>query len=384
MEKSSMLRWGTACLLIFSLSIVPVGAAEKKPHKVGVSLEITGAASFLGEPERNTLVMIEERVNKEGGINGHPLKLIIYDNATDSTKHVMALKRLIEQDEVVAIIGASTSGNTLAGIPIIEKAAVPSISLAASVKIVEPVKKWVFKTPKTDALNITKLLTHAKKMGYKKVAIIHSDSGYGVSGKEEFDKIAPKMGFTIVGSETFGDKDTDMTAQITKIKASGAEAIVAYSASPAGSIICKNHKQLGMKARLYHSTGWASQQYVDLAGDAANGVFLSSGRFLVMDQIPYWSPYLPVLEMYKNDYENKFKLKVNEFGGHAWDAIMIIMKALEKVGPDKDKIRNEIENTKNFLGINGYFNYSPTDHNGLDLSSFVMIEVVNQKFKLIE
>ncbi len=384
MEKSSILKRGIMWLLVFSFMVAPVWAADKKPYVVGASLEITGAASFLGEPERNTLAMIEERVNKEGGIDGHPLKLILYDNATDSTKHVMALKRLIEQDQVVAIIGASTSGNTLAGIPIIEKAAVPSISLAASIKIVEPVKKWVFKTPKTDALNITKLLNHAKKMGVKKVAIIHSDSGYGVSGTEEFDKIAPKMGFTIVASESFGDKDTDMTAQLTKIKASGAEAIIAYSASPAGSIICKNHKQLGIKAKLYHSTGWASQQYVDLAGDAANGVLLSSGRFLVMDQIPYWSPYLPVLEMYKNDYESKFKLKVNEFGGHARDAIMMILKALEKVGPDKTKIRDEIENTKNFLGINGYFNYSPKDHNGLDLSSFVMIEVVNQKFKMIE
>jgi len=385
MKKSPILIRGLMCMFITLFLVVNFAwSAEEKPYKVGVSLEITGAASFLGEPERNTLMMIEERVNKEGGINGHPLKLIIYDNATDSTKHVMALKRLIEQDEVVAIIGPSTSGNTLAGIPITDKAAVPSISLAASIKIVEPVKKWVFKTPKTDALNITKLLGHAKKMGFKKVAIIYSDSGYGVSGKEEFDKIAPKMGFTIVASETFGDKDTDMTAQLTKIKASGAEAIIAYSASPAGSIICKNHKQLGMKARLYHSTGWASQQYVDLAGDAANGVLLSSGRLLVMDQIPYWSPYLPVLELYKTEYESKFKLKLNEFGGHAWDAMMMILKALEKVGPDKAKIRDEIENTKNFLGINGYFNYTPKDHNGLDLSSFVMIEVVNQKFKLIE
>ena len=278
MKKRLILNCAIMSIFILSFSLVQlVGAAEKKPYKVGVSLEITGAASFLGEPERNTLVMLEEKINKEGGINGHPLKLIIYDNATDSTKHVMALKRLIEQDEVAAIIGPMTSGNTLAGIPIIEKAAIPSISLAASNKIAEPVKKWVFMTPKTDTMNITKLFTHAKSLGFKKAALIHSDSGYGMSGKEQFEIIAPKMGFSIVAMESFGDKDSDMTTQLTKIRASGAEAIIAYSASPAGSIMVKNLRQLGMKARIYHSLGWASQEYVDLAGEAANGIFLSAG-----------------------------------------------------------------------------------------------------------
>ncbi len=381
--KKKILVIAIACL-VFGLTFMPNAfSADKRPYKVGVVLSITGPASFLGEPERKTLVMVEELVNAQGGINGHPLKLIIYDNATAATKHVMALKRLIEQDQVCAIIGPSTSGNTLAGIPIIEKAAVPMVSLAASIKIVEPVKKWVFKTPKTDKLNITKLLQHAKKMGYKKVAVIHSDSGYGKSGEEQFVKIAPAMGFKVVGNESFSDKDTDMSPQITRLKARGAEAIIAYSASPAGSIIVKNCKQLGVTAQLYHSTGWASQKYVDLAGTAANGVVISSGRFLVMDQLPYWSPYRPVLELYKSEFEARYKLAVNEFGGHAYDAAMLVLNALEQYGDDKVKIRNSIENTQNFLGINGYFNYSPQEHNGLDLSSFVMIRVENMRFKFI-
>ncbi len=381
MRKSVL---GFLLLFIPSLLLTAAWAAEKTPFKVGASIEITGAASYLGEPQRNTLVMLEEKINKEGGINGHPLKIIIYDNASESTKHVMGIKRLIDQDDVLAVIGASTSGNTLAGIPIIEKAAVPSISLAASGKIVEPVKKWVFMTPKTDTMNVTKLLTHAKGLGLKRAALIHSDSGYGMSGKEQFEQIAPKLGFTIVAMESFGDKDSDMTTQLTKIKAKDAEAIIAYSASPAGSIIVKNWKQLGMKAKLYHSLGWASQEYVDLAGEAANGVYLSAGRMLVIDQIPYWTPFRPVLETYRRDYEEKFKMKFNEFGGHAWDAIMLIASGLEKYGADKEKIRTHIENTKNFLGVNGYFNFSPTRHNGLDLSALVMIEVVNNKFKLAE
>jgi len=371
--------------LVLALGFAYKGdCADNKPYKVGAVLSITGPASFLGEPERQTLELIKEKVNAQGGINGHPLDLIIYDNATEATKHVMALKRLIEQDQVCAIVGPSTSGNTLAGIPIIEKAGIPNVSLAASVKVVEPVKKWVFKTPKTDALNIRKLLGHAKKMGYKKVAIIHSDSGYGKSGEEQFVKIAPEMGFEVVGAESFSDKDSDMTAQLTRLKAKGADAIIGYSASPAGSIIVKNMKQLGMTAQLYHSTGWASQKYVDLAGEAANGVMVSSGRFLVMDQIPYWSTYKPVLEVYKSEFEAKYKLAVNEFGGHAWDAMMLVLMALEKHGDDKAKIRDAIENTKNFLGINGYFSFSPKDHNGLDSSSFVMIRVENMKFKLAE
>ena len=371
--------------LVMGLMLTPMNAwAEKKPYKVGAVLAITGPASFLGEPERQTLELIKEKVNSQGGINGHPLELVIYDNGTEATKHVMAVKRLIEQDQVCAIIGPSTSGNTLAGIPIIEKAGVPAISCGASIKITKPVKKWVFSTPKADALNITKLLTHAKKMGYKKAAIIHSDSGYGKSGEEQFVKIAPAMGFEVVGVESFSDKDSDMTAQLTRLKAKGAEAIVAYSASPAGSLIVKNMKQLGMTAQLYHSTGWCSQKYIDLAGEAANGVMVCSGRFLVMDQLPYWSSYRPLLQFYKQDYQEKFNLTVNEFGGHSWDAMMLILNALEKFGDDRAKIRDSIENTRNFLGINGIFNFGPDKHMGLDLNSYVMMRVEDMKFKLVE
>jgi branched-chain amino acid transport system substrate-binding protein len=383
--KGKSLRFALAFLLVLSFAFVyPAWAAERVPYKVGASLEISGPASFLGEPARNTLTMLEEKINKGGGINGHPLKLIIYDNASDSTKHVMALKRLIEQDEVAAIIGPMASGNSLAGNPILEKAAVPSISLAASNKIIDPVKKWIFMTPKTDTMNITKLLTHAKGLGFSKAALLHSDSGYGMSGKEQFEIIAPKLGFTIAAMESFGDKDSDMTTQLTKIRASGAEAIVVYSASPAGSIIVKNWKQLGMTAKLYHSLGWASQDYIDLAGDAANGVLLCAGRMLVLDQIQKSSPYKPVLETYKKDYEEKYKMKFNEFGGHAWDALMLIANSMKKVGADRAKIRENIENTKNFLGVNGYYNFSPTRHNGLDLKDLVMMEVRDKKFTLIE
>jgi branched-chain amino acid transport system substrate-binding protein len=385
MKRCKSFKAGLSFLFVFLFVLPSAGlASEEKPYKVGVSMEITGGASFLGEPERNTLVMMEEQINKAGGINGHPVKLIIYDNGTDSTKHVMALKRLIEQDEVVAIIGPGTSGNTLAGIPIVEKAAVPTVSTASSIKIVEPVKKWVFNTANTDVINVKKILNHVRKLGLKKVAILYSDSGYGISAKETFDKIAPEMGFPIVASETFTDKDTDMTAQLTRIKASGAEAIFVATASPAGSIICKNYKQLGVSAKMYQSTGFASQQYVDLAGDAANGIFLAGGRFLVLDQLPSNSPYRPVLEKYKKEYESRFNLKVNEFGGQAHDAMMLVMNAMRKAGSDKAKIRDEIENTKNFLGVKGYFNMSPTNHNGLDERCLVMIEVMNKKFKFLE
>lgn len=386
MKKNEILKWGILCLFILSLSVVHfVGAAEKTPYKVGVSLDVTGPASFLGEPERNTLVMIEERVNREGGINGHPLKLIIYDNATDTSKHVMNLKRLIEQDKVCAILGGSTSGVSLAGIPVVEKAQIPNICFAASIKVVEPVKKWVFKTLKTDKTSISAGLVYGKKLGFKKVAFMHGDTSAGISALDEFEKLAPQMGFTVVGIEAFGDKETDMTSQLTKIRAKNPDFIFAYPASPAGSAISKNWKMLGIKARLMQGTGYASQEYIDLAGEAGNGVLVTSGRFIISDQIPFWSPYKPVLELYKNSYMEKYKgIKVNEFGGHAWDGMMVLLMALEKSGDDPAKIRDNIENTKNFFGVNGLYKFSPTDHCGLGPDSCVIVEVQNQKFKLLD
>jgi len=358
--------------------------SAQEPYKIGAIFSITGPNSPLGEPERNTAVMIAEQINAAGGINGHPLELIVYDTAGEETKAVMEAKRLIERDKVLVIIGPSLSGTTLAVVPIVEKAEIPFISCAASVKIVEPVKKWVFKTPQTDTLAVEKILDYLKEGGISKVAMINVDNAFGISGREQLEALAPPVGIEVVAKESFGDKDTDITVQLTRIKGTDAQAVICWGTNPGPAIVAKNMKQLEMKIPLIQSHGVANMKFIELAGEAAEGVILPAGKLIVAEYLPDDDPQKATLMKYKEEYESKYGQAVDTFGGHAWDSLWLVIKALEKVGPDKAKIRDEIENTKNFIGTGGIFNFSPEDHNGLVKEAFVMVEIKDGKWTLAE
>lgn len=356
----------------------------QEPIRVGATFAITGPASFLGEPERNTVKMIEEQINAAGGINGRPLNLIIYDNVGDPTKTVEAANRLIKNDKVVAIIGPSQTPDTLPIIPIVEKEEITLMAAAAGNPIIQPVKKWVFSTPQTNAQAIDKILDYIGSKKLSKAAMISINNAFGDDGREQLQMLAPKKGVQVVATEKFDPKDTDMTAQLTKIKASGAMAVLSWSVGPPPAIVTKNFRQLGMQVPLIQSHGVASKKYIEMAGTSANGVLLPAGRLIVANQLTDTDPQKKLLLKYIKDYEEKFKQPVSTFGGHAWDGLMLVVNALKQVGPDKAKIRDRIENTKNFIGTAGIFNYSPTDHNGLTKDAFVMVEIVSGDWKLLQ
>ncbi len=353
-------------------------AAE--PYKIGAVFAITGPAAWLGEPERNTVKMVEEQINAQGGINGHPLEIIIEDTVGEEAKAVMAVQKLINRDNVLAIVGPTRSGTTMAVIPIVEQAQVPLISCAAAEAIVNPVRKWVFKTPQKDSDAAIRIFETMKEMNIAKIAIITSTEGFGMEGRKQLTQIAPKMGISIVADETYGPKDTDMTAQLTKIKGTDAQAIVNWSIVPGQATIIKNKKQLGITMPLFQSHGFGNIKYAEAAGDAAEGILFPAGRLLVVESLPDNHPQKSLLMQYKKDYEAKFKTDVSTFGGHALDALNLVITALKAVGPDRAKIRDHIENTKNFVGTGGIFNYSPEDHTGLTKDAFEMITVKNGKF----
>ena len=364
-------------LLMVSMASA-ISAAE--PYKIGAVFAITGPAAWLGEPERNTVKMIEEQINAQGGINGHPLEIIVEDTVGEEAKAVMAVQKLINRDNVLAIVGPTRSGTTMAVIPIVEKAQVPLVSCAAAEAIVNPVRKWVFKTPQKDSDAAIRIYEKMKEMNISKVAIITSTEGFGMEGRKQLTQLSPKMGITIVADETYGPKDTDMTAQLTKIKGTDAQAIVNWSIVPGQATIIKNKKQLGMTMPLFQSHGFGNIKYAKAAGDAANGVLFPAGRLLVVDSLPDSHPQKALLAQYKKDYETKFKTDASTFGGHAYDALNLVIAALKAVGPDRAKIRDYIENTKNFVGTGGVFNYSPEDHTGLTKDAFEMITVQDGKF----
>ena len=367
-----------ALILIVSLALVFSCTKEKEPYKVGAVFSVTGRTSFLGEPEKKTVVMIAEAINKVGGINGHPLELVIYDDESDETKAVLAVKRLIKKDKVPVIIGPSLSGNTLAVVKVMNDAKVPLVSCAASNKIVTPVvdRKWIFKVPQSDTHAVEKVYDYLLKNGIKKIAIMSVSTGFGASGREELLRLAPEVGIEILADERYGPKDTDITAQLTRIRGTDAQAIVNWSVGPTQVLAVKNWHDLGMtNMPFYQSHGFGSRQNIELAAGAAEGVFCPLGRVNIPDLVPADHPQKKVIEIYNKAYQAKYNEPLSSFGGHGWDALNLVIDALKAVGPDSAKIRDYIETRTNFIGQHGVFNFSPTDHNGLTKEAFEMVVV---------
>ncbi len=369
---------------------------DKKPYVVGAVFSVTGGASFLGEPERNTAKMVEEWVNAAGGIKGHPLKVIVEDTKSEEAQAVLAVRKLLEKDKAVAIVGPSTTGESMAVVPIMVKAETPLVSCAAALAIVTPKdelerimsaktfempkkqNQWIFKTPQTDTAAVETIYDHMKKKGISKVAIITVTAGFGDFGRQELKRVAPAYGISIVADERYGPKDSDMTAQLAKIKGTDAQAVVNWSVGPPQVIVTKNWKQLDMKITLYQSHGFGSKRNIELAGGAAEGVLCPLGRLVVAEKIKADHPQKPVIMKYKTEYEKRFKTDVSTFGGHAYDAIYMVVDALKAVGGNKAKIRDYLETKiKDWPGTGGIFNMSPEDHTGLKKDAFEMIVVKN-------
>ncbi len=359
-------------------------AEPKEPYKIGAIFDISGPGSSLGVPERDTVNMIVDKINEDGGIDGHPIELIMLDNKSNETEAALAAKSLIQKD-VLAIIGCSTSGTTLAMLEGIQQAEIPLVSAAASIRIVEPVneRKWVFKTAQSDSLVADKVAAYLKSQGLTKIAFASMNNAFGDSGKVEFEKAAAREGIEIVATEKFEQNDTIMTSQLTNIKKANPQAVLAWAIPPSASSFTTNYKQMGLTMPLIHSHGIGNKTFIELAGDAADGVVFPAGKLLVAEGLPNDDPQKQVLVEYATEFEAKYGPR-NTFGGHAWDALQIVLSAVEKAGPDRAKIRDEIERTTNFVGISGVFNMSPEDHNGLGLDSMVMVKISGDQWEPVD
>ncbi|MGB3276829.1 MAG: ABC transporter substrate-binding protein [Castellaniella sp.] len=371
--KSTTCRWVTGiALATFGLT---VQAAD--PIKIGSVLSATGPAAFLGDPEVKTLEMYVESINKAGGILGRQLQLVHYDDGGDANKANSFAKRLIYDDKVDVIIGGTTTGSTMSMDPLAEKAEIPFISLAGAVVIIDPVKKWLFKTPHTDRMAAEKVFEDMKKRGYTKIALLSETSGFGQSGKKETELVAPNYGIQIVANETYGPKDTDMSPQLTKIKNTpDVQAVLVFGLGQGPALVTRNYKQLDVKLPLYHAHGVCSNEFIKLARDAAEGVRLPCAALVVSDKLPDSDPQKPVVTAYAKAFQERWKSEVSTFGGHAYDGLMIYADAVKRAGStDKAKVRDAIEQTKGYVGTGGVVNMSATDHMGLDLSAFRMLEI---------
>jgi branched-chain amino acid transport system substrate-binding protein len=366
---------------VMALAAVTAPASAADPIKVGAIVSATGPAAFLGDPQDKTLHAYVDSINAAGGIAGRPLELFIYDDNSDAAKANSFTKRLIQQDKVDFIVGASTTGSTMAMVPLVEAAKVPTLALGAGSVIVEPVKPYVFRMPHSDRLAAQKVLEDMKKKGLTKFALLSDTGGYGKSGRAETQKMAAGMGMTISVDETYGERDADMTPLLTHVQQSDAQALLMFGTGQAPAIIAKNFRQLGLKIPLYATHGQASYEFIRLAGPAGEGILMPSPALFVADQLPDSDPQKAVSLDYKKAFESKFKLEVSTFGGYGYDGLMMGLDAIKRAGStDKEKVRDALEKTSKFVSISGIYNMSPTDHGGLDASAFRMVAIKDGKF----
>lgn len=372
-------------LALWAMALVGLPAlAQAKTIKVGAILAETGGASFLGGPEARTVRMLVEKINAAGGVNGDTIELIIKDSAGTPEKAISFAKQLIEEEKVLAILGPSTSGETMSIKQICEDGKTILLSCAAAEVIVNPVGRYVFKTPQKDSDAVKKIYMAMQKMGVAKIAVLSDNTGFGKAGKEQLEAIAPEFAIQIVANEVYDKGATDLSAVVTKIKADkNVQAVVNWSIVPAQAIVAKNIRQAGWDVPIFQSHGFGNIKYVEAAGVAAEGIIFPAGRLLVADTLSADHPQKSVLVQYRDEYEAKFQEPASTFGGHGYDAIMILVNAMKAAGSnDSDKVRDAIENMKGFVGTGGVFNFSAADHNGLDIDSFAMLTVKDGKFVL--
>ncbi len=385
-------------MLLMVVALVAVSANcssdEEATWKVGALFDLTGTTSNLGIPEQNTVNMMVDQINADGGINGADLEVIIYDTEGDNDTVATMASRLIDQDEVLAIIGPTRSPTSLHIIDTVTAAKIPMVSCAANAGIVTPVNErfWVFKTPQTDQEAVTELYLYMESQGVSDIALLTDTSGFGEGGKAILMADAADYGLTIVAALQFDNGDSSMIPQLTNIGGTSAEAVVCWTTDSDAATVALDMDTLQMEMTLYCSHGIANMNFITSAGDAANGVIFPAGKLLVVEDLPADDPQKEVLTQYRDDYEAIYGSgTISTFGGHAYDALEMVVMALEDLDtiyfPEnavladvRAALRTGIEGTTDFIGISGIFTMSPTNHLGMQPGSLVLIEIVDQQW----
>ena len=376
-----------ASTALITLATLGAAAPALAEIRIGASISATGPAAFLGDPEAKTLEMLVEAANANGGLNGEQIELVLYDDGGDPNKARTFATRLVEDDEVVAIIGGTTTGTTMSILAVAEDAEVPFISLAGAIDIIDPVKPFTFKTPHTDRMACQKIFEDMQKRGISKIGMISGTDGFGASMQAQCKSVVGDYGITVVADETYDPKDADMTAQLTKIKgAEGVQAVLNPGFGQSPSIVTRNYKQLAIDLPLYQSHGVASDGFIELAGaEAAEGVRLPGTALLVADLLAEGDAQKPVVAAYKTAFEDRTGTPVSTFGGYAHDAFLILSDALTRAGSaEPQAIRDAIEATSGLAGTTGVYSMAADNHLGLDLSAFRMLEIKGGKWTLVE
>lgn len=383
---------GALVALVLLGSDPAIGAAQE--YRIGFVAAITGPASSLGVPERDVAVLIQKELDAAGGVTDpagqkRPVRIIIHDDQSKADETVKAVKKLIADDRVHVVIASSQSPTSLAVVPIVTEARVPMISMASSHAIVTPVRDryWVFKTPQSNIHVAVHQVKYLQAKGLRKIASLYVNDAFGEDSRRGLAETLKGTGIEVVYEDKFEHADKDMTPQLTRVRASGAQALVVHAIPPAASIITRNFRDLGLTIPLIHNHGVGNKPFIDLAGGAAEGVIFPIGKMLVAEELPDADPQKRVLLDFVAWYEKGTGKPRSTFAGHAWDALRMVLPILARLPAGatleqaRAQIRDELERTRNFVGTGGIFNMSPEDHVGLDERSMVLVRIEGGRWK---
>jgi len=388
------MRTRIAILIITALALgtatQPSWAAE--PIKLGAFFALSGPAAHIGTPTKLVAQMVVDKINKEGGINGRLIELVLGDTESDPAKAAVIAKKFIFSDRVAAIIGPTSTAEGMSIKKIVEEAGVPTFMTVGGDPVIMGGSfgpyTYVFKSPQRSSTAVRRLYGYLQAKGLTTVALFTASDSFGKDGLGWLERLAPEFGISFTAKESFGPSDTDMTAQLTKIKNSAPQAIVTWTIGPAGSIVAKNKLQLGIPIPLFQCHGLPDPKYIELAGRASEGDRMPATKLMVADALPASDPQKKVItefiRLYRDVYKHDKEFPINTHSGYAWDAITIVANAMKKAGTDAKALRAAIEETKGYVGISGVYNLTAEDHNGLGVDSLVMVQVKDGRFVLAE
>jgi branched-chain amino acid transport system substrate-binding protein len=387
MDHFNFRRFALRGIALLATAGMATFAAAQAPYRIGALLDVTGAASFLGKPEQNAVTLAIEQANAAGGIRGRKIELVFEDAKSTETDSVLGARRLITQSKVAALIGTSRTGGAMAILPIATEAGVPMLAPVSGVAVVEPVaeRKWIFRPGQGGDLSVAKVIEYARRAGWKKLGVLHSADAYGEDGRDNMRKLAPAAGVSIAREESFPASATDLKPQLTKLAAGGVDAIFMHGLGAPSVIVYRNASELGLKPPLISGHGQANSAFRNAVGNVVNGQPIVGAPVLVWNELPDAHPQKQVAAAFVGAYTKRFGAAPDMFAGVAYDSAQMVLQAIRETDGERASIRNWLESkVRNYVGVTGVFNFSPTDHAGLKSDALVMMIATENGWRLAD
>jgi branched-chain amino acid transport system substrate-binding protein len=371
------------CVVFLGGTFSTAYAQAKSAYKVGGIFPLTGYLSWLGEYKRKGAQLKVDLINKAGGVNGHPLEMMVYDDQSSPEQASKVAQRLVSKDEVIAMIGTASVPISGAVASVANKSKIPAI--IGSGYEVDPAKdRFIFNSAHKTDFAVARPFQYFKSQGITNVALLMAIGPLGELGSSLARKYAPEYGITIIGEEKFDVKSPDVTAQLAKLRTLNPQAVFSFVTGEPAALVARNMDQLGMKIPVLVSHGNANPGFLKLVSNLSLPILVPAGRAAAPDMIPDEDPCKKVVVEFSKEHMQKYGEPANYYSAEMVDALALIAAGLKTTGSSNpEKLRDAIEKTKNFVGMQGIYNFSATDHHGTVLKDMWLLGIKDGKWQLL-